>query len=102
MEKESNTKRVLLRAADILAKRGAWTQGAFAKSTLGNNVDAKNPEAVCYCLLGAIMKAGGRVHENNVMKKFLKVENLANWNDASKRRKKEVIAALRGAAATIK
>jgi hypothetical protein len=40
-------------AAQLIEKKG-WTQGFAAQDAHGRTVDPKSPEAVCYCLVGAL------------------------------------------------
>lgn len=107
MEKKSQTKQVLIRAANLLNKRKAWTQGMPARDKSGERAEMFGKDAVSYCVIGAIDKVVGwtspvALRARNKLMKFLGISSLAKWNDAPKRKKKEVIAALRGAAATIK
>ncbi len=41
---------------DLLQDPSHWTQGTFAKSQSGKEVNPKSPIAVCWCLRGAIAK----------------------------------------------
>lgn len=48
------TQQVIEGAIKLLKEKG-WTQGAGARDAKGNRVDATNPEATCYCLVGALL-----------------------------------------------
>ena len=47
-------KQVLLTAADLLAREGAWTQRAAARDFAGREVEATHASAICWCICGAI------------------------------------------------
>ena len=47
-------KDVLVATRELLADPVRWTQGCMAKDSEGTNVFPKAPEAVCWCLLGAL------------------------------------------------
>lgn len=92
---------VLDRAADLIEPEGAWTQGAPARTAGGRGTDSGDREAVCFCAIGAINRAGywdwpltsacwKAVEDTTV--------GLAKWNDAPERTQAEVVAALRAAA----
>jgi hypothetical protein len=54
VQREMHSK-VLLRAAELLAM--GWTKGASARNELGQKVVATDPQAVSWCLNGAINRA---------------------------------------------
>lgn len=43
-------------ARDLLAKHGVWTQSRNARDKDGNSVSVHSPEAVCFCLQGALLR----------------------------------------------
>lgn len=46
---------ILDRAADLISPKGAWTnKGYYAFNAAGETVEPEDPEAVCWCLAGAI------------------------------------------------
>jgi len=49
-----NTTQQVIEGAIKLLKEKGWTQGAGARDAKGNRVAATNPEATCYCLVGAL------------------------------------------------
>lgn len=55
--KMSQKKRVLKLARKIVAKKGAWTQGYFARDIKGGLISELHPKAVSFCMSGAIFKA---------------------------------------------
>lgn len=102
--------RVLDKAADLIEPEGAWTQRGYAKTLSGEECDTTDPEAVCFCMNGAIAAelglSGGKAES------FMKHNHLniydrlrggewspIRWNDAPERTQAEVVAALREAAA---
>lgn len=102
---------VLNRAADLLEKPGAWTQGAFARADDGTDLDDfsrdDQPVPACFCLYGAIGHVIGQHPEqycdaDQYLMKAIGVGSIravADWNDATARTQAEVVDALRRAAA---
>lgn len=54
----AEAKHVLLGVKEILKTEDWWTQKAFARNRNGDNVDSSDPEAVCFCFVGAMARAG--------------------------------------------
>ncbi len=94
---------VLSRAADLLEKPGAWTQGEYSRGDY------------CFCALGAVCEIEGRtrprgnleVNEDEspacaALARAITGEPypylVARWNDAPRRTQAEVVSALRAAA----
>lgn len=49
---------VLIRAKALIAKPSSWTRGALARPKNRNKtVASKDPDAVCWCAIGALSKA---------------------------------------------
>jgi len=101
----NRAKAVLLRAADILDKPGAWMQLDYARDAIGLSTDPLDPDAVCFCTMGAIMRAAGAVDPDRgdayeVIGAFSDHvhRDVGFWNDAGNRTQAEVVAALREAA----
>ena len=44
---------ILAKMRELLSSKERWTQGAFARDTSGGSVDLDDPDAVCFCLVGA-------------------------------------------------
>lgn len=97
---------ILTAAADLIEKPGAWTQGAFARDEHGCSTGWRSEDAKCFCVSGAITRAGDRpaglnrawqVFNDWTIKRGF--SHLARFNDAPGRTQAEVVAALREAAA---
>lgn len=58
-------KQALIEARKLIEDQEYWTQGAYAKTNLGIEVSATDPEAYCFCLVGALYKVSGIDSENN-------------------------------------
>ena len=54
---------LLIKAKAVIADPKHWTQGWYAHNADGFDVESCNPEAVCWCSVGAIDKV---VHEEGV------------------------------------
>lgn len=100
---------VLNAAADLLEKPGAWTQGAASRDMFGNvgeEGDELLPDAVCWCLAGAVEHVGGNWSRpyTTAIRAALGLPmvgigaQIAEWNDRPGRTQAEVVAKLREAA----
>lgn len=54
----NNVTKTLIEAKAIIAKPENWTQGVFARDKTGHQVHVADPDAVCFCSLGALRKTG--------------------------------------------
>ena len=93
---------VLTAAADLLEREGAWCQGWVAKTERGNRTAAISPDAVCWCMVGAIIRAVGAdnaLAADTVRHVARTVGDIFRFNDKSRRTQTEVDSALRNAAA---
>jgi hypothetical protein len=85
---------VLSRAADLIEPEGAWTQGSYGRTADGSSVYYDDPNAVCFCLRGALR----RVDPTGSWMEYAANHRLsAAWNDAFGRTQAEVVSALRQA-----
>jgi hypothetical protein len=50
-----------MKAKDILTDQSCWTQGAMARNRRGDLTGAEYVSAVSWCLMGALIRAYGRV-----------------------------------------
>lgn len=115
-EIEAAAKRVLAATADLLAKRGAWTQGVMARTKHDWAVHPTAPAAVCWCAVGGMRKVSREMRLGSDLlavdrvaqeKLAAVIENpnrepqiaIMSFNDKSRRRKRDVIQAFRKAAA---
>jgi hypothetical protein len=91
---------VLLRAAERV-ERG-WCQRDTAQTADGERTTSNSPRAVRWCAAGAVF--GQAAPDDNcwkavtVLREFLRVDSLSQWNDAPGRTAAEVAAAMRTAA----
>lgn len=109
---------VLRAALAILSKKGAWTQGTWARGKSGQKVDIWSRSAVCFCAGGALRRAASAagVHYLTARDTARDAERaliavvcpgavpggvVADWNDSPSRRKSEVLAAFRKAIAAV-
>ena len=49
---------ILKAARDLIAKPENWLQGTYAKNENGRDVSALSHEGVCFCAMGALLRAG--------------------------------------------
>jgi len=98
---------ILNRAADLLEKPGAWTQGAYARDALGVGVQSvfeMPADAGCFCIAGAVARAGGPERMWGALIPVIdllgleRADEAVQWNDDPRRTQAEVVAALREAA----
>jgi hypothetical protein len=96
---------VLERAADLLSKPGAWTQGAFVRNACGDvtGFSCFRGRPVSFCIMGATGWVCRDLDEfidhdaDDFLTEYLGTP-LDKWNDAPGRTQAEVVEALRGAA----
>lgn len=88
----------LERIRDLLD--AGWCQNTMAKSRVGIPVNAHDPRATRFCLVGAIAKAqrDGAIKDtvtdllrSEMQRSDPKQRSLVHWNDASARSKEEVL-----------
>lgn len=96
-----------MKAHELLAKPEHWTKGHMAVDALGNEVSARSTEAVCFCLLGALVRCynDGTVEgtsryvrvrsELRERVKQLGLSGIIGWNDDDVRTHEEVLAVLK-------
>lgn len=51
---------VLTEARELITPPERWTRGWYARDAEGREVDATDPNAVCFCSIGALCRAEGR------------------------------------------
>ena len=88
------------KAADMI--ESGWTQHALARTVEGNRCNPESPQAVCWCLVGAIdvVSIGklGAGHQNHFLN-YLGLDGLiSSWNDQLNRSQEDVVKLLRDTA----
>lgn len=93
---------ILTKAAELLEKPGAWTQGAFARTATGEKC-FPGANAVCWCAGGALTQVSPREAAVAATKAYRLFDDLVggllSFNDHPSRTQAEVVAKLREAAA---
>lgn len=86
-----------MKAWELLSKPGAWTQGFFARDSSGSLRHSCEPDACCWCAIGAISLCykDCSPREDAIQKLFGRVGNVAEWNDYPLRTQDEVVAVLK-------
>jgi hypothetical protein len=94
---------VLEQAADLIEPEGKWIRGWFAHNVLGEEVEADDEDAVCWCVRGAVLRVDPDANELVVFAPLRKLlgadtsDSIEVWNDRGTQA--EVVAKLRQAAA---
>jgi len=87
------TAEILTAARSLISKPENWTQGEYARDSSGERVSEHDQDAVCFCTIGALLKAEhalniyisafARNHPSiNYLKTFLN-GSVADYNDSS-------------------
>lgn len=83
---------------ELLSDRQRWYQGYYATTECGSDVEAGNPKAVKWCLIGAMIKVYSDGIDQEVaeekLKKVIGENSIVGWNDASNRTYDEVMDAV--------
>lgn len=85
-----------MKVRELLSSPEKWTKRAFARSENNIRVHSLSERAVCWCLMGGIVKCyNDPIEKQLVINKvcaviFPKANSIAEWNDASERTFKEV------------
>ncbi len=80
---------------ELLSDPTKWTQGESARDEHGNKCSALEPQAVCFCLLGAMNRCyPGQTFTEAYNKLAKNVPNgdIADWNDDVMRTHPQVLA----------
>lgn len=79
-----------------------WCQRVFAHTSTGRATSSDSPDAVGWCILGALERAtsgsDAKLHAEDVLAGLIPGDYLDLWNDVPHRTQTEVIALLRKAA----
>ena len=65
----------------LLRAKSRWTKGTFARNRSGGHVGSDSPEAVCWCLSGAINKIGSDAVRRAIDLR-LPDQTIAEFNDS--------------------
>jgi hypothetical protein len=87
----------LLAMRELLAGPGAWIRGTYARDRNGKDVGPYNPDAVCWCVQGAM----GKLRFSEEARAYVKplIDNSwAAWNDDPSRTHLEVVEMIERAA----
>jgi len=68
---------------ELLSKAERWTQHAMARDHHGLKTDPKDPKAVCWCLMGAVIKCYESEKGEIVKKLQEQIYSLFAFNDNS-------------------
>ena len=92
------TRKILIRAREILSDESNWTQDVLAMDSHGCKVEFDSPNATCWCLVGAMKKSSKELYgpcpaiydaikfiENEIG------EYATDWNDHADRTHQDVI-----------
>lgn len=80
-----------MKAYELLDSPERWTQFVPARNSAGEVVKAKAPDAVCWCIMGAIVRCYPKGKRNMFEDFCNKVRcDLSQWNDRPERTWEEV------------
>lgn len=68
-----------------------WTQGATARMSDGTPISPRKDAAVCWCIVGAALRAGDPVEAWSALAAHLNGCLVTVWNDAPGRTQEEVL-----------
>jgi hypothetical protein len=52
-----DTVEILTKARELISDEGRWTRLSYARDADGNVVRPNDPDAVCFCAMGALLRA---------------------------------------------
>lgn len=85
---------VLVKARELLAEPGRWTQETAARDAAGLPVGATSDAAVCWCLIGALDAVRDGTTALAQLRRTLGCSSVSAWNDAPERTHADVLALL--------
>lgn len=96
------TLEILVGARELIATPEKWTKGYFALGkferlpTLDEIATGKGDDIHCYCIEGALVRAGGARYPRAAYMAmgFVDLEDMNNWNDSPFRTHSEVLSRL--------
>lgn len=89
--------KVLVSARELLSDEKRWTKGASARDATGDDVDPRSERAVCWCVVGAVVKSTlGMLHQEAALNQVHDVvdEPIPEFNDAPTSTHADVLRAL--------
>lgn len=92
--------RKLRRARQLLQK--GWIKNDWAKDKDGSSVHERSRHAVCWCLMGALHRAGLEPLQYVMVNRYNQDMNVAVWNDSWRRTKEQVLACIDNSIAALK
>ena len=72
---------ILKDARELIGDPARWTQDAYARNVDGKTTDPLNPDAVCWCAVGSIIKFTGSRLTEFVLSKYANGMSLISFND---------------------
>lgn len=89
---------VFKKVREKLEPEGAWLQGKMAADEFGKSMSIHDPEATCFCLVGALLfvKGYNRIEFHSWLLRHIlgfnfSVYSIPCWNDQPERTKKDVL-----------
>lgn len=84
-----------MKAYEVIDSPEKWTQGYYATDANGKQTTSLSNDAICWCAIGALMKAYADDKDGNYALAFRKLNgairyDIINWNDAPGRTWEEV------------
>lgn len=73
-----------MKVQELLSDRTKWTQNSFARDELDESAPLNSPDAVCWCLVGALIKCYGGEQATKLQERIsahLKINSVLVWND---------------------
>ena len=78
---------------ELLNEPSKWTRYTGARDMRGNKISISSPDAVCWCLMGAVHKCYNLEEQEEILDKisnYLKPIIITDWNDNCLRTFEEV------------
>ncbi len=74
-----------MKVRELLNARSRWVQGTDAEKSDGQETYAKDPDATCWCLLGAIERCYPHEEREDIYDRIVaatKESQISSWNDS--------------------
>lgn len=92
-----NAAEILIAARAVIGEPKAWIKGMNARAADGIEVDSHDPNAVCFCALGAVNRVTERFGDGHCARDALREAindfSIDNWNDDPETTHADVLAA---------